>query len=107
MATLFEKLKTYLGMQGDSEDELLTLLADQAEYAVLNRRYPFGYTDTERETALLSYSNTGLDIAVYLYNKRGAEGQIGHSEIGIGRSYESAGIPESYLQSIVPVAKAF
>lgn len=100
-----EKLKAYIGISDDSEDTLLSLLIEKAETAILNRRYPFGYTDEERATALSRYPDVLLDIAVYLYNKRGAEGQTGHSENGISRSYEGAGIPESYLQSIVPICK--
>lgn len=106
MAAL-EKLKIYLGITDNSEDDLLSLLIEKAETAILNRRYPYGYTDEERATALSRYSDIQLDIAVYLYNKRGAEGQTGHSENGISRSYEGAGIPESYLQGIVPVCKVF
>lgn len=104
MAVL-EKLKIYLGISDTSQDALLSLLIEKAEMAVLNRRYPFGYTDEEKGIALSRYSDVILDIAVYLYNKRGAEGQTGHYENGTSRSYESAGIPESYLQNIVPVCK--
>lgn len=104
MAVL-EKLKTYIGISDDTQNALLSLLIEKAEKAVLNRRYPFGYTDEEKSITLSYYSDIVLDIAVYLYNKRGAEGQTGHSENGIGRSYESAGIPESYLHGIVPVCK--
>lgn len=43
-------------------------------------------------------------IAAYLVNKQGAEGQIGHSENGISRTYECADIPESMLRDIVPFA---
>jgi len=100
-----EKLKIYLGITDNSEDTLLSLMIEKAESAILNRRYPFGYTDKERDTALSRYSDVVLDIAVYLYNKRGAEGQTSHSENGINRSYESAGIPESYFQGIIPVCK--
>lgn len=104
MAVL-EKLKIYLGISDTSQDALLSLLIEKAEMAVLNRRYPFGYTDEEKDTTLSCYSDIVLDIAVYLYNKRGAEGQTGHFENGTSRSYESAGIPESYLHGIVPICK--
>jgi hypothetical protein len=105
MATSLDKLKTYLGITDDSEDALLSLLINQADTAILNKRYPFGYTEEQRASALSRYSNIELDIAVYLYNKRGAEGQTGHGELGTSRSYESAGIPESYIRDIVPVCK--
>jgi hypothetical protein len=100
-----ENLKTYLDNDG-SEDTMLSLLLNQAENKVLNKRYPFGYTDEQKIAALEKYSDIVLDIAVYLYNKRGAEGQTGHSENGINRSYEKAGIPDSFVVDIVPVAKS-
>ena len=43
-----------------------------------------------------------VEIAVYLYNKRGAEGQIVHNENGINRTYESADVPESLMRGITP-----
>ena len=38
-----------------------------------------------------------IDITVYMLNKRGAEGEIAHSENGTSRSYESADVPASLL----------
>jgi hypothetical protein len=42
-------------------------------------------------------------VAVYLYNKIGAEGQISHSENGISRGYEPGDIPESLLKEVTPL----
>lgn len=103
-AITLENLKTYLNNDG-SEDTLLSLLLSQAENKVLNKRYPFGYGDEQKALALDKYSDIVLDIAVYLYNKRGAEGQTTHNENGINRSYEKAGIPDSFVSDIIPVAK--
>ena len=103
-ATTLENLKTYLNNDG-SEDILLSLLLSQAENKVLNKRYPFGYTDEQKALGLNKYSDIVFDISIYLYNKRGAEGQTAHNENGINRSYEKAGIPDSFVSDIVPVAK--
>ena len=105
MATKLEDLKIYLKITDDSEDDLLSLLLSKAENKVLNKRYPYGYSDEEKEKALEKYSDIVLDIAVYLHNKQGAEGQTVHNENGIDRSYENAGIPDSFVQDIIPVAK--
>ena len=105
MATNLESLKIYLKIKDDTEDDLLSLFLSQAEKKVLNKRYPYGYSDEEKEKVLEKYSDIVLDIAVFLYNKQGAEGQTAHSENGIGRSYENAGIPDSFVQDIIPVAK--
>jgi hypothetical protein len=88
-----------------SEDSLLSLLLSMAGNKVLNKRYPFGYTSEQSVIALNKYSDIVLDICIYLYNKRGAEGQITHNENGINRNYEKAGIPDSFVQDIVPVCK--
>lgn len=46
-----------------------------------------------------------LEIAVYLYNKVGIEGQVAHRELDITRTYESAGIPASMLSDVTPFVK--
>lgn len=107
MATSLDKLKTYLGITDDSEDALLSLLIDQADKKILNKRFPFGYTEEQKSQALQQYSDIELDIAVYLYNRRGSEGQTSHNENGTNRGYESAGIPDSYVKDIVPLCKVF
>lgn len=105
MAVTLENLKIYLKITDNTEDDLLSLFLSMAENKVLNKRYPYGYTDEEKTAAIEKYSDVVMDIAVFLYNKQGAEGQTGHSENGISRSYENAGIPDSFVQDIVPVAK--
>ena len=105
MAINLEKLKTYMGITDSSEDTLLSLLIESADEKILNKRFPFGYTDEQKAVALKQYSNIELDIAVYLYNRRGSEGQTSHGEIGVSRGYESAGIPNSFVADIVPMVK--
>ena len=82
--------------------DLLQHLLWQAEGIVLNRRYPFG--SPEGATVTSAYEHIQLQIAVELYSKMGAEGQTGHSENGINRSYEAADVSPSLLRRIVPVA---
>ena len=82
--------------------ELLQNLLWQAEGIVLNRRYPFG--SPEGATVTSAYEHIQLQIAVELFAKMGAEGQTGHSENGVTRSYEAADVSPSLLKRIVPVA---
>ena len=82
--------------------ELLQNLLWQAEGIVLNRRYPFG--SPEGATVSSAYEHIQLQIAVELFAKMGAEGQTGHSENGVNRSYEAADVSPSLLKRIVPVA---
>lgn len=92
-------LKTMLGNSDNPTDETLTVYLSLAVNAVMNKLYPFGWEGKQLPN---KYDLKACEIACYLYNKRGAEGQTAHGENGISRSYESASIPESMLKEIVP-----
>ena len=96
-----DKLQTLKLLTGatDSEDDLLLALLSLAEGKILERLYPY---DHSKETLPARYVGKQIEIAVYLYNKQGAEGQTVHSENGISRTYESADVPESMLRGIAP-----
>ena len=53
----------------------------------------------------LQYDSVQLEIAVYMLNKRGAEGQTSHGENGISRTWGGADVPEELLASITPYAR--
>lgn len=94
-----EKLERLKAMTGEtSEDALLTYLGIAGE-RVIQKAYPFNSEITEVPTR---YESTQLEIAVYLLNKRGAEGENYHSENGINRTYESASVPDSMLAHVTP-----
>jgi hypothetical protein len=93
-----QTLKTLIGVD-DSEDDLLLALLSLAEGKILERLYPY---DHSKETLPTRYVGKQIEIAVYLYNKQGAEGQTAHSENGISRTYGSADVPESMLRGIAP-----
>ena len=84
-----------------AENELLTVLIETAEGIVLSRRYPFGYP--EGTTVEPRFEHIQIQIALELFSKMGAEGQTGHSENGISRSYEAADVSPSLLKRIVPL----
>ena len=92
-------LKVLLGVTDTSEDQLLLTFLSLAEEKILERLYPY---DGEKKELPQRYNGKQLEIAVYLYNKQGAEGQTVHSENGISRTYESADVPESMLRGIAP-----
>ena len=96
-----DKLQTLKLLTGatDSEDGLLLALLSLAEGKILERLYPY---DHSKETLPTRYVGKQIEIAVYLYNKQGAEGQTAHSENGISRTYESADVSESMLRGIAP-----
>ena len=99
-----EKLIMLRVMVGDngslewSDDVLLTYLTI-AGRKIINRAYPF---DPDVDIVPKRYGILQCEIACYLLNKRGAEGETSHSENGISRTYGSADVPESMLSDIVP-----
>ena len=99
--TQAEKFKLLKAMVGESDtEEVLLAYLEIAGRKILNRAYPFGTDETEVPSR---YDFLQCEIAAYLLNKRGAEGQTSHSENGISRSYESAGVPESMLGAVTPM----
>lgn len=97
-----EMLKVFMPDKAN-DTALLQAALDRAELIILNRRYPHGYPDgTVMESR---YKDVQISIALELINKMGSEGETGHGEAGVSRSYESAGVSESLLRQIVPLAK--
>ena len=97
--TVLERLKTQIGDDSVAEELLLTYLED-AKGIILNKRYPFGYPDgTEVEP---KYETVQVKIALELFSKQGAEGEVSHNENGISRGYESASVSPSLLSMVVP-----
>ena len=84
-----------------ADNKILSQMITLAEGIVLNRRYPFGIP--EGATVPTQYEHVQLQIAVELFSKMGAEGQTAHSENGISRTYESAGVSQALLKRIVPI----
>ena len=85
--------------EGAWADEVLTSYLAIAGRKIINRAYPYDDTITEVPRR---YSYLQCDIAAYLLNKRGAEGETAHSENGISRSYGSADVPEDMLKEVIP-----
>lgn len=99
--TQTEKLTLLKAMVGSSDtDDVLFAYLDIAGSKIINRAYPYGAEDP---TVPPRYDFLQCEIAAYLLNKRGAEGQTSHSENGISRSYESADVPESLMGAITPM----
>ena len=96
-----ERLKVLISPDTASID-VLSFLLEQAEGIVLNQRFPFGVP--ENASVPVAYEHIQMQIAVELFSKMGAEGQTGHSENGVSRSWESGDVSQSLLKRIVPVA---
>ncbi|HWT74309.1 MAG TPA: phage head-tail connector protein [Mobilitalea sp.] len=104
MDELLSNLKIYLGADYDESKDgnKLSIMLNQALAKVVNKRYPFGSTEAQKTTVLTAYSDVVFDVALFMYNMQGAEGEKSHSENGVNRSYQSI---DDLLTGIVPVAK--
>lgn len=96
-----EKLTMLKAMTGEKDESVLSTYLSIAGNKVLKRAYPYDQTVTVVPDR---YAYNQVEIAAYLVNKRGAEGQTAHSENGISRSYEDGDVPPTLLREIVPFA---
>lgn len=94
-----EKLTMLKAMTGEKDESVLSTYLSIAGNKVLKRAYPFDNTVTVVPDR---YAYNQVEIAAYLVNKRGAEGETAHSENGISRSYEDGDVPPTLLREIVP-----
>lgn len=103
-----EKLAILRKMLDDSDttsDEIANTYLAAAEKAVINLVYPFG--DVSEKTMPERYEYEQIEIAAYMLNKRGAEGEIAHTEGGTSRTFETGDIPISLRARITAYAGGF
>nr|DAP58897.1 MAG TPA: tail connector protein [Caudoviricetes sp.] len=96
-----EKIELVKAMTGETSDGVVSAYLKIAGNKICRKAFPFDPAVTEVPE---QYSLLQVEIAVYLLNKRGAEGQTSHSENGISRSYEDGDVPPTMLRQIVPMA---
>lgn len=85
-------------MTDETDDELVSAYLDLANDKILNHMYPYAMPDGA--TVPDRYGQNQVEIAAYLLNKRGAEGELHHSENGTLRIYDAPSVPDSYLRDI-------
>lgn len=105
MSDLLNDLQLMLGISEDDEEQLnlISVYLRIARQKVLNRLYPF---DAEGCYIPKKYEYKVLEVAQYLYLRRGSEGETSHNENGVSRSYENADVPKSMLAEITPMTGA-
>lgn len=94
-------LRVMVGQPNTDEnwtDNVLISYLKIAGDKIIKRAYP--YDDTVGEVPR-RYGVLQCEIALYLLNKRGAEGEVSHSENGVNRTYENADVPESLLREVI------
>lgn len=95
-----EKKEMVKAMTEETNESTVSAYLGIAGNKICRKAYPFDPTVTEVPE---QYHFLQVEIAVYLLNKRGAEGEAAHSENGISRTYENGDVPPSMLRQIVPV----
>ena len=98
---MLNDLKILLGipLEDTTEDDLLNLLIRKSEDKIRQRLYPY---NPDKKEIPEQYNYRILDIAVYLYNRRGVEGQISHKEGDISRGYSTPDVPDEMVADIIP-----
>lgn len=101
--TTEEKI-AYIKVVSDEEDtDVISAFLSMAEEIAFNKVFPFGNpSDATKQAVMDRYSNVICEIAVYLLNKRGAEGELAHNENSADRTYETGGVPNSIMRKLTP-----
>ena len=96
-----EKIIMVKAMTDETDETLISAFLSMASDAIYN------YVDVSRtrnkDEIIAPYGGVQCRIASAWINKRGADGETGHHENGIIRTYESADIPKSILQELMPI----
>lgn len=99
--TNIERLKVRIPEATETE---LEDVLESAKDVILSRCFVSVETTSEEDktNALAIHNEKLLDAAVVIYNMRGIEGQISHSENGVARSYADCAGMKPILERIVP-----
>ena len=96
-----EKITMLMQMTDETDSDVLSTYLLLAKDVVLQKAYPFGDYPEEFPSR---YDAIHVEVAAYMLNKRGAEGETVHLENGVSRHWEDGSIPPSLLRRIVPNA---
>lgn len=94
-----EKNNLVKTMTGETDESTVSAYLAVAASKICRKAFPYRpYENCVPE----QYGYLQVEIAAYLLNKRGAEGETGHAENGVSRTYESGDVPPSMLRDVVP-----
>lgn len=85
------------------KEAVITVYLPMAKDAVVSRLFPYDCEATWDDVPERHHMQT-CQIAVYLLDKSGAEGEVRHVENGTTHEWKSAGIPADYFAGMVPLA---
>lgn len=95
-----QKIAMLKSLTGETNSDIISAYLFLAKNELIRKIYPYGDGEEELPT---KYDGLHVQAAEYLLNKRGAEGEVQHSENGLTRTYESGGLPKALLEQIVPI----
>ena len=86
--TIEQKVNVMQTMMNDIslEEDVAIVYLDLAKQKLINHIYPFDLEQTELPSR---YDMKQIELAIVLFNKRGAEGEEKHDENGVARIYEN------------------
>ena len=86
----------------DVDNDDLEVLLQSAKLIILSNRYPYHDFPVDDNGEYLQ-----IRIAVELFAKSGAEGELTHTENAVTRQWASADVSPALLREIIPKAKVF
>lgn len=101
-----DNLQRLIDRTGEEDTELLQDMLLSAKVSILVRRFPYKqFEGTSLYNANLEpqYEDLQFRIALDLYNKLGAEGEMEHTANGIKRVYEGSWISNQLLSEVIPI----
>ncbi len=99
-----EKIIMVKAMSDETDEDVISAFLSMAGDAIYHYADPF--QNGVKDDFLDHYGSVQAKAAAYYLNKRGAEGQVSHSENGISRGYENGDLPDSLLKEITPFCGA-
>ena len=96
-----EKLALISVMTDEENAEVIAAYYAMAKQIIFELAYPVGEFPEELPAR---YDAVHVEIAVYLINKQGAEGEIVHLENGVSRHWDSGSLPLELKRRITPFA---
>lgn len=92
-------LTTMIG--GTDDDETLSAYLTLAAEKILYTAFPY-VRDRSSLAVPPMYDTLQVEVAAYLMQRRGAEGETQHIENGVHRNYGSSDVPPDLMKRIVP-----
>lgn len=103
-----EKAKSYLEETGETVEKFpLSIVDFVIEYATEQCHFPKNFTENQKIAVLEKHKNSLAMACNDVYAKAGAEGQTGHSENGVSRSYDSTWISPNLLSGLPNYVEIF